>query len=73
MTKSHTKDGRGLLTVDQVAELLNCSSRHVRRLADRGAMPSPLHIGVLLRWNRQAVESWIASGCPNVQKGRAES
>jgi excisionase family DNA binding protein len=53
-----------LIDVQQVAELLGCSARHVSRLADRGGMPRPVRLGALVRWNRSAVESWIAAGCP---------
>ena len=57
-----------LLTVKQVAGLLGCSSRHVYRLSDRGAMPRPVRLGsVLVRWDRSAVESWIAGGCKSVR------
>lgn len=54
-----------LLDVEQVAQLCGCSTRHVRRLADAGRMPRPLKLGALLRWQRAAVEEWIAAGCPN--------
>ena len=57
-----------LLTVKQVAGLLGCSSRHVYRLSDRGAMPRPVRLGsVLVRWDRSAVESWIAGGCKSIR------
>jgi excisionase family DNA binding protein len=39
-------------------------ARHVYRLADAGRMPAPVQIGRLVRWQRAAVESWIAAGCP---------
>jgi excisionase family DNA binding protein len=59
MTKNSTEsaarpDGPRLLTVQQVAKLINCSSRHVRRLADRGAIPHPVRIGALVRWDSAA-------------------
>jgi excisionase family DNA binding protein len=53
-----------LLDVRAVARLLDCSARHVYRLADAGRMPAPVQIGRLVRWQRAAVESWIAAGCP---------
>ena len=52
-----------LLTVEQVAAKLNCSPRHVYRLADAGRMPRPLKLGALCRWSRSVLESWIAEGC----------
>ena len=53
-----------LLDVTSVAELLGCSSRHARRLADAGKMPRPVKLGALVRWNRQVIEDWIKEGCP---------
>jgi excisionase family DNA binding protein len=55
-----------LIDVQQVAELLGCSARHVYRLADRGGMPRPVRLGALVRWNRSAVEEWIRTGCPRM-------
>jgi prophage regulatory protein len=59
-----------LLDVRQVAELLRCSPRTVRRLADAGAMPPPVRLGGLVRWPRQVVTQWIADGCPRVRTPR---
>jgi prophage regulatory protein len=67
-----TRDAAALLDVEQVAALLHCSPRHVYRLSDAGRMPPPVRLGVLVRWSRQALDSWIASGCKPVrQQGRA--
>lgn len=57
-----------LLDVKAVAALLGCSVRHVYRMADAGNLPAPVHIGHLVRWSRQVIESWIAQGCPRVRK-----
>ena len=54
-----------MLTVQDVAELLKCSTRHVYRLADSGRMPRPIKLGALVRWPREQLESWIAHGCPS--------
>ncbi|HYV35019.1 MAG TPA: excisionase family DNA-binding protein [Gemmataceae bacterium] len=59
----HADPSAALLAVEQVAKLLNCSARHVYRLSDAGRMPAPSRLGALVRWNRQAVETWIADGC----------
>lgn len=58
-----------LLDVRAVSALLDCSTRHVYRLADAGRMPPPLRLGALVRWNRQSILDWIAAGCPS--DGRA--
>ncbi|MCK5270690.1 MAG: helix-turn-helix domain-containing protein [Sedimentisphaerales bacterium] len=57
-----------LLDVNQVASLLNCSSRTVYRLSDAGCMPRPVKLGSLVRWERSAIESWIADGCPKCKR-----
>lgn len=59
-----------LLTIEQVAERLAVSPRSVRRLADSGKGPRPLRVGALLRWSAEAVEDWIAQGCPDLRKQR---
>jgi len=59
-----------LLDVNQVAALLSCSPRHVYRLSDAGRLPSPVKLGALVRWPRQAVLDWIAAGCPVVRNIR---
>ncbi|MFN7878064.1 MAG: helix-turn-helix transcriptional regulator [Pirellula sp.] len=59
-----------LLDVEQVAGMLGVSSRQVYRLADGGRMPRPLKIGGSVRWDRQAVEKWIAAGCPQEHGGK---
>lgn len=58
-----------LLDVQAVAELLDCSTRHVYRLADAGRMPAPVKLGTLVRWSRTAIEDWIAAGCPSCRQG----
>ena len=62
-----------LLDVQAVAEMLGCSARHIYRLSDSGRMPAPVKLGALVRWNRAAIESWVAAGCPSARtlKGAA--
>ena len=64
VTKDPVAPTGTLLDVTSVAELLDCSTRHVRRLADAGKMPRPMKLGALVRWNRQVIEDWINEGCP---------
>lgn len=54
-----------LLDVEQFAELLSCSTRTVRRMADSGACPRPVKILSLVRWRRVDIDQWLAAGCPN--------
>jgi excisionase family DNA binding protein len=59
----------GLVGIDEVSHLLQCSPRHVRRLAEAGQMPQPLRVGGLVRWRRSEIEDWISAGCPGASKG----
>lgn len=65
-----------LMTVDDVAALLACSVRHVRRLADSGAMPRPVRMGSLVRWRGRTgdpmtgVHDWVEAGCPSCREQR---
>jgi excisionase family DNA binding protein len=52
-----------LLDVRAVAALLDCSPRHVYRLADAGRMPPPVRLGTLVRWRRQDLAAWLDGGC----------
>lgn len=60
----------GMGGVDAVAALIPCSSRHVRRMADAGLMPRPVHVGRLVRFRLRTgnpttgVLDWIEAGCP---------
>ena len=67
-TSPHAKELPALLDVEQVASLLNCSTRHVYRLADSGKMARPTKLGALNRWSREVTERWIADGCPRVER-----
>jgi excisionase family DNA binding protein len=49
-----------LVTADELATFLGCSSKHVRRIARRGGFPKPIRIGRLCRWQRHRVEQWLA-------------
>ena len=62
-------DGQ-LLDVNDLAAILKCSSRTVYRLADSGAIPAPRRLGGLRRWTRTAIDSWLASGCPDAKASR---
>jgi excisionase family DNA binding protein len=52
----------GTYDVRDIAELLKSSTRHVRRLADSGALPRPIHLGRLVRWRKADVDGWITAG-----------
>lgn len=59
-----------LLSISEVADLCRVSESTIRRLTDRAAMPRPVKIGALLRWQQATgdpqtgIQDWIAAGCP---------
>jgi predicted DNA-binding transcriptional regulator AlpA len=57
-----------LLRIRDIAARLGCSTKHITRLRAAGAMPRPLEIGALLRWDPNVVEDWIKRGCPRSQE-----
>jgi predicted DNA-binding transcriptional regulator AlpA len=57
-----------MLDVHGFADVLQCSTRHVRRLVDAGKCPQPVRLGGCVRWPRTVVEKWVADGCPNCRK-----
>jgi excisionase family DNA binding protein len=52
-----------MLTVEKVAAMLDCSTRHVYRLEENGKMPRALRLGSCVRWPRKTIERWIEEGC----------
>ena len=52
------------LDVNAVANNLDCSPRHVHRMADAGHIPRPSHIGRLIRWQQSKILQWKDEGCP---------
>jgi len=59
-----------LLDVRAVAAMLDCSTRHVYRLADAGRMPRPAKLGALVRWQRTELNDWLAAGCPPIRAAK---
>jgi excisionase family DNA binding protein len=51
------------------SRLLNCSPRHLARLASAGTIPPPRRLGRLVRWSRAELLDWIAGGCQPVGPG----
>jgi excisionase family DNA binding protein len=61
-----------LLDVRAVARMLDCSWRHIYRMADSGRLPRPIRLGSLVRWRKSDLDQWLAEGCPSVRKGGAK-
>jgi len=59
-----------LLDVKAVARMLDCSPRHVYRLADCGKLPRPIKLGALVRWKLDGpggLHEWLADNCKPVR------
>jgi len=48
-----------LLTLRQVAQLLQITPRGVRDLVARSKLPRPMKVGRLLRWSPATIDQWI--------------
>ena len=57
--RNDTTGQRPLLTIAEVAELLNVTVRHVRRLVQERRIPF-IKWGHLLRFDPDEIEAWIA-------------
>lgn len=66
MAKS-VDDSPALLSVDQVAGLLQVSRRTVWRLVSAGELIPPVRLRGNSRWRRVELEAWIESGCPPIE------
>lgn len=54
-----TANERLLWSIAETAEALGMSPRTVTRLVDAGKFPRPIRVGKLLRFSREAVETWL--------------
>lgn len=59
-----------MLTLKNVAELTQVSSRTVRNLVAAGRIPRPIRVGRGLRWRERDIADWFAAGCPVASKMR---
>lgn len=53
-----------LLTVKQLAAVLNLSTRTVWRMHSEGRIPPSVRLGRSVRWRRDEIDEWISAGCP---------
>lgn len=62
--RSQKDESPALLTVDKLAKLLDCSTRHIYRLETSDRMPKAIRLGSVVRWSRAVIDKWIEDGCP---------
>lgn len=53
-----------MLTVRQVAEVLNCGESTVRERDRKGLIPKPVKLGGSLRWDGDELDVWRKHRCP---------
>ena len=53
-----------LISSDQLAGMLQISTRTLWRLLSTGKLILPVHIGGNTRWRLEEVRNWIDEGCP---------
>lgn len=57
-----------MITADQLADILNISTRTLWRLRSQGQLPPAIRLGGSVRWSRQVVQAWIEQGCPKTNR-----
>ena len=53
-----------LIPAEELARLLQVSTRTLWRLRSAGELPQPVRFGGTVRWRLDEVRKWIAEGCP---------
>lgn len=56
-----------LISVQEVATILNVSPRTVWRLLSAGRIVEPIRLGAVVRWRADEVHRWIDAGCPAIK------
>lgn len=60
LDKKHDKPNLlGTYKLDEVAQLMNCSLRHARRMDRNRDIPGRLTFGRLVRFSRKRVDAWL--------------
>ena len=55
-----------LVSVEELARLLQISKRTISRDRLTGDVPPPVRVGKLVRWRLDIIVAWIADGCPHM-------
>jgi len=57
-----------LLTIQEMAAIVNCSVGTVYTMKAYGRVPPPIRLGRLLRWDPREVQKWLDNRCPSFEK-----
>jgi excisionase family DNA binding protein len=68
-----TAPGPLLIAADEVAAMLDISTRTLWRLVSAKRVVAPVRIGGSTRWRRAEVEAWVAAGCPTPPRAEARA
>ena len=60
-----TPRASGLLSVQQVADLLGVCTKTVRRMMKADKLPQHVPLGRLFKWRADEIHRWIEAGCPD--------
>ena len=72
ITTEQSQIGHGeALAVQDVAELLGVSERHVWSLHSRALLPAPARLGRSVRWVRSELLAWLDAKCPGRERWEA--
>lgn len=69
-TSFDVPESAALWTAKQVAAWLQISQRTLWRMRSAGQLPDPLRVGGTVRWRKDALDAWLAAGCPPQRKPR---
>ena len=53
-----------LININELAKILNISTRSISRLVRDGKIPKPVHLNSMIRWNKDKITKWLDRGCP---------
>lgn len=59
----------GTYDVPDLAALMKCSTRHVRRMIDAGEIPGVIRFGRLVRFHKGIVNDWLAGKAEEAGRG----
>jgi len=57
-----------LIGAEELAQMLDVSTRTVWRLLSTGRLVQPVRLGGSVRWRLDEVREWIKNGCPVVTR-----
>jgi excisionase family DNA binding protein len=67
-SRSGATDEIRLISADELAKMLDVSTRTVWRLLSTGQLVQPVRLGGSVRWRLDEVKVWINNGCPVVTR-----